>query len=148
MSDAGSPRTELGLAILKPLIAAYKKTLDEAGEAGRQALVEMARGTTRWPSEDWIRRHWEKHWQFTRTVSEYAAWAELIKNSAGTEVWACVHITTRRRTLVFVDHARNAIVWFDMERMENVSAFQPAEGTKRYLQSKDVDYWRLKETEL
>jgi hypothetical protein len=147
-ADEGTPRTQLGLAILQPLIANFRETLDELGEAGRIDLVERARQTATWPGGTWLARHWDKHRRGSQSEREYAAWVEATKNKPGVEVYAFVHMTTRRRGLAFVDHRDGAVIWFDVERMCNVSGFTPTEGTRRFLAGKDHDYWRLKETEL
>jgi hypothetical protein len=144
----GSPRTQLGLALIRPIIDQTKKILRDLGEAGLLKMVDDARRSVTWPSDGWVYAHWFKHGANLPTPADYVAWAQAVKQSERTEVWAFIHLATRSPGLAFVNHEMNAVVWYDLAKNANVSVFHPAEGTRQFLAGKDIDYWRLKEVEV
>src|SRR4051794_21254265 len=97
--DSGSPRTGMGLAIVRPLVESFRKDLDGLAEAGRAGLVERARSSVAWPSGTWLAGHWTKHGAGLRDERDYADWAQAVKSRPGTEVWAMIHMSSRHRGL-------------------------------------------------
>lgn len=132
--------------MIQARMKAFDAELENLGVDGRRGLVQGARLSEKWPFDSYVKWHARKHGE-GRTPEQYTAWAQAVKNRAGTEVYAYIHSIKLARGLAFVDHRENTVVWFSVEEDQNASVFHPEEGTSQFLASKP-EYRRLRETEL
>jgi hypothetical protein len=115
----------------------------------RDALIETARRSARWPDDDWVRRHADDHMPARMSPRQYRDLTQAVKKRPHTIVRAFINDAYSggtgdlARSLAFIDPDKRMMVWVDVATMNNVTCMYLTTTAEQFLTEKGTRYWEV-----